>query len=767
MLEVQVEDGAPATKSTDSVIVLEEDVIAGMIRGPLETKTVMLDADWQTSPMDQCAVHWHGFCPERSGRDIGLPDGNKGTTIGLGSSRSVESGTYSPRDMSRKGCAYARTSNNRFWIKDYMTTLGYPRTKITPYVLIKSITTAQLDAGKDPAVTAANRWDYPTTMLRYYDMRCCEHVVLRPTLIHVDMVSGTAEKSAEGTSIMINVIMSGASSVHHGLGSNPNLLGARRELLPIAPLLRFGFRDEPVFGESVGPPRVSRAARVGGVSEVGAVSARGKRGGRAPANDARCQGGVSRDPRARTRRRAHGGFAEKDVAAAPGGWRARVDGRQADAGNAQGRMRYGNAPAAGRRAVQRTAAQRRHLLCTRRSGKVLVIGGAEMYTGAPFFSAMAALRTVGRCRSFRFERHAPADLRFYAYSVGVIPLCPPQGADLAYVVCERSAAPAIKVRRFTNQEESVDFGFHCLRLMRASAVVFPRQETVISLIRTGLFRGEVHGPMTEDNVVGQVSGLMFRMDVVVIGPGLGRDELTMRCVGRIIEVAKRNNKLLVLDGDALFLVHNRPELVKGYGLAVLTPNVVEFGRLCKSVCGSVRICQNLAVEDGGNANVDECDSGNVGSAASMSAKLARAFGGLTVVEKGDVDPDNMSLTTVCRRALLAVFVSDKPGGLKRCGGQGDLLTGCLAVWLLWAVRAAKQVGTHEESNGKETTGKATAEMPRLWSGKPASLVAAYGACNLVRAVSRRAYERVGRGVQASDMLEELPAVVRKMLDSRL
>lgn len=42
---------------------------------------------------------------------------------------------------------------------------------------------------------------------------------------------------------------------------------------------------------------------------------------------------------------------------------------------------------------------------------------------------------------------------------------------------------------------------------------------------------------------------------------------------------------LVLDADSLLLVGQEHSLVKGYRRAVLTPNVVEFKRLCEQVVG--------------------------------------------------------------------------------------------------------------------------------------------------------------------------------------
>lgn len=40
---------------------------------------------------------------------------------------------------------------------------------------------------------------------------------------------------------------------------------------------------------------------------------------------------------------------------------------------------------------------------------------------------------------------------------------------------------------------------------------------------------------------------------------------------------------IVIDADGLFLVGTDPSVIKGYKRAVLTPNVVEFGRLCDSM----------------------------------------------------------------------------------------------------------------------------------------------------------------------------------------
>jgi ATP-dependent NAD(P)H-hydrate dehydratase len=58
----------------------------------------------------------------------------------------------------------------------------------------------------------------------------------------------------------------------------------------------------------------------------------------------------------------------------------------------------------------------------------------------------------------------------------------------------------------------------------------------------------------------------------------------------------------------------------------------------------------------------------------VCAELARRFGGVTIIQKGKQDViSNGKETMIC----------DIEGGLKRCGGQGDVLTGCLGTLLAW------------------------------------------------------------------------------------
>lgn len=87
----------------------------------------------------------------------------------------------------------------------------------------------------------------------------------------------------------------------------------------------------------------------------------------------------------------------------------------------------------------------------------------------------------------------------------------------------------------------------------------------------------------------ELEGILSRLHTIVVGPGLGREEYMQNAAKMAISYAKKNDMYIVIDADGLFLVGNDPSVVKGYKKCVLTPNVVEFGRLCDSmVCGPNR-----------------------------------------------------------------------------------------------------------------------------------------------------------------------------------
>ncbi|KAK4372460.1 hypothetical protein RND71_007844 [Anisodus tanguticus] len=233
------------------------------------------------------------------------------------------------------------------------------------------------------------------------------------------------------------------------------------------------------------------------------------------------------------------------------------------------------------------------------AGKVAVVGGCREYTGAPYFSAISALKI---------------------------------GADLSHVFCTKDAAPVIK-------SYSPELIVH--PILEESYSIRDEEKSLISA-----------------KVIAEVEKWMERFDCLVVGPGLGRDPFLLDCVSNIMKHARECNVPMVIDGDGLYLVTNCLDLVSGYPLAVLTPNVNEYKRLVQKVLNSEVNDQN---------------------GTDQLLALAKGIGGVTILRKGNSDFVSDG-KTAC-----AVSIYGSP---RRCGGQGDILSGSVAVFLSWARQCA-------------------------------------------------------------------------------
>lgn len=202
------------------------------------------------------------------------------------------------------------------------------------------------------------------------------------------------------------------------------------------------------------------------------------------------------------------------------------------------------------------------------------------------------------------------------------------GADLSHVFCTKDAAAVIKS-------------------YSPELIVHPVLEESYNV------RDDERASVSA-KVLGEVMKWMERFDCIVIGPGLGRDPFLLNCVSDIMAQAREAKIPTVIDGDGLFLVTNNLDLVKGNSLAILTPNVNEYKRLVEKVL---------------HCEVHDQD------ASDELASLARSIGGVTILRKGKTDliSDGSTVNEV------SIF-----GSPRRCGGQGDILSGSVAVFSAWA-----------------------------------------------------------------------------------
>jgi ATP-dependent NAD(P)H-hydrate dehydratase len=138
-------------------------------------------------------------------------------------------------------------------------------------------------------------------------------------------------------------------------------------------------------------------------------------------------------------------------------------------------------------------------------------------------------------------------------------------------------------------------------------------------------------------------------------------------------LARERGMFVVFDADALWMLSEDVKILQGYRRAVITPNVAEFARLLDKlgIDGSVAEEQKAGL-------------------------VSRALGGVTVLRKGPTDAiaiDNtsneadMEASKVSedseRESTTEAVVVDVEGGMRRCSGQGDVLSGVVGTILAW------------------------------------------------------------------------------------
>ena len=185
------------------------------------------------------------------------------------------------------------------------------------------------------------------------------------------------------------------------------------------------------------------------------------------------------------------------------------------------------------------------------------------------------------------------------------------------------------------------------------------------------------GEAATHQAVAAVVAVLPKLHSLLLGPGMGRDPHVLQAAAEIVAKASTRTLPVVLDADSIAMVVQNPDSVRGFPLAVLTPNANEFRLLCERMERDMAEQGSCPPIEGGAAITSEDNVGKKQEAESKAAtveRLAVFLGGVTIVLKGEVDIiSNGSRTIAC-----AV-----PGGLKRCGGIGDVLSGAMVTSLAW------------------------------------------------------------------------------------
>ncbi|XP_020283645.1 ATP-dependent (S)-NAD(P)H-hydrate dehydratase isoform X2 [Pseudomyrmex gracilis] len=229
----------------------------------------------------------------------------------------------------------------------------------------------------------------------------------------------------------------------------------------------------------------------------------------------------------------------------------------------------------------------------------------------------------------------------------------------------------------------------------------------------------VHPVLDQYDAIKHIRPWLDRLHVILIGPGLGRDEKIFETIIELISICREMRKPLIIDADALFLVCQKPEIIKDYPGVILTPNAIEFSRLIKAVLDKTASPASL---------VKTSDVKHVAEALGKTVTILHK-GAKDIIVDGHKDTDIVS----CGLA----------GSGRRCGGQGDLLAGSLSVFLYYAISAK--------------TNECALSPP---------IIACYAAARLVRESNASAFKLKQRGMLTSDMLEHIQPVFNQIFETQ-
>ncbi|KAI4805793.1 hypothetical protein KUCAC02_010390 [Chaenocephalus aceratus] len=198
------------------------------------------------------------------------------------------------------------------------------------------------------------------------------------------------------------------------------------------------------------------------------------------------------------------------------------------------------------------------------------------------------------------------------------------------------------------------------------------------------------------------------------GADLSHVFCTKDAATEVIEKSKTRDIPIIIDADGLWLVTQQPSVIHGYHKGILTPNFMEFTRLYEAL---------------------HHEPMDISDRQRSVTQLSVAMGNITMVLKGEQD-----LITDGGK----VITCSVEGSGRRCGGQGDVLSGSLGVFAHWA-HAASAAGVGRSANP--------------------SMVAAFGACSLTRQCNNQAFQRHGRSTTTTDMIQEIGSAFKKLFES--
>eukprot|EP00210_Caulerpa_lentillifera_P002549 g2446.t1 len=272
------------------------------------------------------------------------------------------------------------------------------------------------------------------------------------------------------------------------------------------------------------------------------------------------------------------------------------------------------------------------------------------------------------------------------------------GADLSHVFCTANAAMIIKT--------------------------YSPELIVHQLLYESTSHTEENHSKLAEKANEEVTKWFNRLDALVVG----QDQLNSSCAQKILRSARISKLPLILDADSLYLITkglvlylNSPcyfnpekELIEGYSEAILTPNINELRRLGNML----------------QLPTDDLVSENNELREFLAVEVARQLNGPIIVSKGQFD--------IITNGSFIVHCTEESTN-RRCGGQGDVLSGSAALFAFWSKKM---------SYGVE-------EAPNL----PFLFIAAYAACLVTRRAAKLTFVEEGRSMLAGDVIKRVGRVL--------
>jgi NAD(P)H-hydrate repair Nnr-like enzyme with NAD(P)H-hydrate dehydratase domain len=443
-----------------------------------------------------------------------------------------------------------------------------------------------------------------------------------------------------------------------------------------------------------------------------------------------------------------------------------------------------------------------------RRGKVAVIGGCAEYTGAPYFAAMAALRCgADLAHVFCAEAAAPV-IKSYSPELIVHPYMretprarewcgddpedegpedegpEDEGPEVGAADASSHSAAAKERRKRSRRDalraRAADLAFADVAewLPRMDAVVvgpglgrdWVMLETAARVVRHVLAENADIRRRTKGNAPPETT-------VVVDADGLHAllRHREGRCFRELETLSRRAAATMPpsyddedpsptmppssSSSDEKHEKRRRVDIETRYAPAlalVVTPNKNERERMLdarRPGGPSFDLDDSDAPPSRAPPFAGEADEDQSAGEDQSAARYLLAFGA-TVVNKGARDEVRTTASTAGAFGPTVLLETDVAarGAPRRCGGQGDVVSGAVAAFLA-AERTRRSSGDHPrddddgESEGDDTYGVSPLRLRRH--------LAAVGGCLVTRAAARRAFEKRKLATLAGDVVEEL------------